>query len=160
MNGKQLAHLLSMDPATSMYYKGMAMKDSESLPFPHADPALYIVNTGRMTSQGEHWCAVLFQGNDEEFFDPFGMPSVIYGFENLFGTREMQVREKTYNGVCVQHPASAVCGHHCLFYAFHRCRGYGLEKILKMYDRNDLEKNDKMAMNFVVQFGSAYYPRW
>lgn len=135
------------------------MKDTERLPAPSDDPALYIVNTGTVSSKGVHWCAVFFEKNVEEFFDPFGMPPTFYGFDNLLKTRSRLPTFKTYNSVSLQSMASIVCGHHCLFYAFHKCRGYAMEDIISFYPNKGQRKNDEVALNFVLQFSSIYYPR-
>ena len=154
-----MIHFLSMDPCTATSFKGLAMQDSNSLSTPNADPALYILNTGSKTSRGEHWCVVYFSGNTREFFDPFGMPPALYGFEQLLSTKKPIPRVKRYNRVCLQSVNSIVCGHHCIFYAFHKCRGFSMNEILSLYPQNDVKKNDKVALQFVLQFGISYYPR-
>jgi hypothetical protein len=160
MNGLQLIHLFSLDKATALYFKGIAMRDSEILPRRQADPALYILNTGSVTSRGEHWCAVYFENEIQEFFDPFGMPPDFYGFDALLKTRTVAPSEKRFNVVPLQSMKSIVCGHHCVLYAYHKCRGFSLEKVLSLYPSGkDREKNDAFALNFVLQFGSIYRPR-
>ena len=148
-----------MDVFTAKCFKGLAMQDSNMLPLPHADPALYILNTGSEKSRGEHWCAVYFSGKTQEFFDPFGMPPVLYGFDKLLSTRQLPPTVKRHSTICVQSVNSIVCGHHCIFYAFHKCRGFSLNEIQELYPQNDMKKNDEVALKFVLQFGSMYYPR-
>jgi hypothetical protein len=159
MDGLQLMHLLSMDAYTTKYFGGLAMRDSEDLPNPKLTPALYVFNTGLTSSKGEHWCAAFFDNEKAEFFDPFGMSPMKYGFENLISKRRPLPTLHEYNPVCVQDPLSILCGHHCLFYAFHKCRGLSLSDILALYTPDDLTKNDDIALKFVLQFGSVYKPR-
>lgn len=157
MNGNQISHLLSMDRSTGGIFKGFAMRDSSTLPFPNQTPALYFLNTDVESGPGEHWCAVFFDcKKGQEFFDPFGMPPNMYGFDSLLSKRSTSVA--SYNRMCVQDSTSKTCGHHCLFYAFHRCRGFLLKDILKYYSEQNLKGNDDLAVNFVVQFGKSYYP--
>ncbi len=150
-----------MDKVTSHYFQGLAMRDSEALPHLRADPALYILNTAPMASRGEHWCAVYFEGMTQEFFDSFGMSPAFYGFDALLNTREMSPTRLSFNKIPLQSFTSIVCGHHCVLYAFHKCRGYSLNEVVSLYpgDVTDRGKNDKFALNFVLQFGSIYVPR-
>lgn len=122
---------------------------------PHAeDEALYIVNTDVQSGQGEHWCVVArIGGGGIEFWDPYGSPPEVYGLHHLW---ENQAGYHTYNPVCVQNIQSNVCGNHCLFYSFLRCRGFSMSEILKKYDAGNLRENDKMVERFVRQFGVGY----
>ena len=156
MNGLQLSHFLSMDKFASPIFKGLAMRDSCSLPREKDDPALYILNTDSKSGNGEHWCAIFYHKGTAEFFDPLGFAPEVYNFGPLITSRE--VRSGWYNSTQVQHMFSNVCGHHCLFFSYHRSRGMGMSDILKMYDENDTKGNDNMVVEFVVQYGSSYYP--
>lgn len=150
MNGLQIATLLSMDGHTSRYFKGFAWKDSGQLK--EIEDALYILNTDVQKGVGEHWCAVSNIGDGQlEFWDPYGSPPEAYELERL-----LEAASVIYNPICVQSLTSNVCGNHCLFYAFLKCRGYSLNEILCKYDPGDLRQNDKMVEKFVNQFGTGY----
>ena len=155
MDGLQMATILSLDPFVSRFFKGFAWVDTEGLHYPSESPALYILNTDVQAGPGEHWCAVLFEGNRMEFFDPFGNHPLLYNFEALLSSRT-GVSEEIYNSACVQNLSSKVCGCHCVFYAYNRCRGSDLQSVLDFYDLGNLIKNDKMVENFVTMFGSGY----
>lgn len=157
MNGAQISHLLSMDPFTARYFKGFGMSDTDELPLVDETPALYFLNTDTEDGAGEHWCAGYFEKKIGEFFDPFGMHPSVYGLDDLMYTRKEIVKIK-YNKAHLQSVGSSVCGHHCLFYAFFRCRNVPLQSILKMYEGNDTVANDRLVLEFVVQFGNSYYP--
>lgn len=132
------------------------MRDSEVLPHRLSNPALYILNSDSESGKGEHWCAVLYSGRECEFFDPFGMPPSFYGFEKILNTRVVEYG--LHNPVCVQSIMSNKCGHHCLFYCFHRCRGYSLADIINMYRSGDVDWNDRMVLEFSRKFGNWYQP--
>lgn len=157
MNGAQISHLLSMDYFTGNIFDGFAMRDSKFLPGnENKTPALYILNTDLENGRGEHWCAAYYENDNVEFFDPFGFPPSFHGFNDLLHSRNYN--RCRYNPYCVQHPLSKFCGHHCLFFAHHRCRGLSFSSVLALYDKNDTQKNDHMVLDFVLQFGRNYRP--
>jgi hypothetical protein len=155
MNGHQLFTFLTMDPCTGPLLKGMAMSDSSSLKNIHHPRAMYVLNTDVEKGKGEHWCMLYFEDELCEFFDPFGMPTSAYQFENLLKLRT-GIKKVIHNHMCVQNIQSKACGAHCLFYAFHRSRGVPLTRILAMYDKFDMTRNDEMVENFVLSFGEGY----
>jgi hypothetical protein len=156
MDGKQISEFLKKDAFTSWYFQGFSMNDTIKLPSSKKDPALYILNTDKESGKGIHWCAAVFEGLRGEFFDPFGMSPQVYGFDDLLQTRK--IKKIVYNTVVVQNLSSIVCGHHCLFYAYHRCRGYSLSDILTKYDPYDTEKNDAMVVDFLIRIDPSLNP--
>jgi hypothetical protein len=147
-----------MDEYTCKYFRGIVMRDSESLPYEDSKkPGLYILNTDTESGKGEHWCAAFFlEGGRCEFFDPFGSYPSVYEFDEILSRRESV--HNMYNSICMQDIFSKTCGHHCLFFSYFRCRGMPISEILKLYDPADVKKNDEMVVNFMVRFGSIYYP--
>lgn len=157
MNGLQLSYLLSMDPYTSSYFGGFAMRDSKGFSEKqNYSPVLYILNTDTEAGEGEHWCCVVFERDTAEFFDPFGMPPDVYGFADLLNSRPY--KKLVHNNLCVQNILSSVCGHHCFFYAYYKARKYPLSKIISMYDTENTRKNDAMVLKFVLDNGECYRP--
>jgi hypothetical protein len=156
MNGAQIANFFSLDPCTGGIFKGLAMSDSPGLFDIEHDRAMYVLNTGTTAGKGVHWCLVYFDEHEGEFFDPIGLPPSSYGgFARLLRWRgEMTELKNTQR--CVQNPFGIACGAHCLFYGFHRCRGWSMAAILSLYDQNDLVKNDQMVVDFVTGFGKNY----
>jgi hypothetical protein len=155
MNGQQLLTFLSLDPYAGPVLKGMAMSNSKSLENIEHAKAMYILNTDVESGKGEHWCVLYFDGDTCEFFDPFGMHPSNYGFDGLLRLRK-GVAKIFINNICVQSPLSKVCGAHCLFYGFHRCRGMSMKDILTLYDKSNLFANDRMVESFVKSFGESY----
>ena len=164
MNSGQLSHFLNMDRYTKGCWKGFVAQDSE--PFiweqTRAFPALYIINTDVSEGPGKHWCVgyLDFTPNEEEeeeremeFFDSYGCPPGAYGLDRLFPTGEIRVNTRT-----VQSWDSSTCGHHCLFFAYFRCRGMGMEEIVRLYS-DDLKRNDEMVTKFVLQHGKVFRKR-
>ena len=155
MNGAQINNFLSLDPFTGSVYRGLAMQDSNFLPGVSQNRALYVLNTDKSRGEGEHWCAVYFENSIQEFWDPFGLPPEAYEFERLLSLRK-GVKSKVCNGQQVQDFSNTTCGPHCLFFAFHRCRGYSMQAILKLYSQTNFTENDRMVDEFVTGFGSSY----
>ena len=163
MDGHRIQHFLSMDPYTNRYFKGIVMQDYEELPeadtISRENPGLYILNTDRRGGKGKHWCAAFLSENAQnkrvgDFFDPYGFDPLFYGFRHFFTlpTCEYLVQSAKQ----VQGIFSKACGFHCLFFAYHRCRGVPLMQILQYYDDRDMHKNEKLVMDFVLQFGREY----
>lgn len=156
MNGYQIATFLTLDDKTSKCFQGFVMQDSMKLPLKSdKSSSLVILNTDTESGRGEHWCVIFLESNicNFEFFDPFGFTPSFYGVSHLFYEFDNNI---LYSKKCVQSPFSNVCGAHCLFYAYNRCRGKSMEEILSIYDWN-LDKNDFMVSNFVRQFGKIYH---
>lgn len=155
MNGLQIVNFFSLDPCTGPVFGGLAMRNSPELPFVERNRGLYVLNTDVLQGDGEHWCLVFFEGAKEEFFDPFGRPPDVYGFEHLL-TKRKQTKKRQYSSVCVQDLFGVTCGAHCLFFGFQRCRGFTMKEILQMYDVSNPKANDSMVANFVRDFGKSF----
>ncbi len=155
MNGLQIVNFLSLDPFTGQIFGGLAMQDSPELPGLDRKKVMYVLNTDVLQGEGEHWCLVYFDEDREEFFDPFGNPPGLYGFDHLLRKRS-QTKRRCHNKTCVQDLLGVSCGAHCLFFGFHRSRGKGMKDIVKMYHRTDLKANDAMVIDFVHDFGKSY----
>jgi hypothetical protein len=155
MNGAQITNFFALDPYTAPVFQGIVMKDFPSLPNIDRKKAMYVLNTDSSSGKGEHWCLVFFDGVSEEFFDPVGMPPSFHGFERLLDQRK-GVKKRIYNATILQNIFGITCGAHCLFFGFHRCRGYSMNAILKLYEPANVAKNDKMVTDFVTNYGESY----
>jgi hypothetical protein len=151
MNGAVITHILSRDPYTAPWFHGFSSPD---LPLPRIrrKPALIILNTDNARGPGEHWCVALIRNRNVcEFFDSFGLPPAVYNFEAQLLKHCQNIR---YNEFKVQ-GSSPTCGHHCLFYALKRGRGFTAKQICeKMYSSNT-ERNDRMVYNYIKQYGDV-----
>jgi hypothetical protein len=159
MHTGQIRQFLRMDQCTKDVWRGFVARDSEPLDPParrewrKKDDDLYIINTDVANGPGKHWC-VGFTDNTNgtmEFFDSYGLPPVAYGLDRLY-PRWIQVH---VNSRVVQSFDTLTCGYHCLFFAYCRSRGMGMDRIIGMYT-DDLKRNDRMVSRFVLQHGSMY----
>lgn len=115
---------------------------SDELPLTVArKPSLYIVNTDVATGPGLHWVAFFFPIDGvPEFFDSTAHPPGHYhaSFQRFLGS--------TYKfpKIRLQDFQAKTCGHYCIFYGIHRCRGWSLENIMHIFDEQTTWQNDQM----------------
>lgn len=156
MDGYRMLNFFSLDHYINKCFKGFVAKDTLMLPVNMNIPgsSLVILNTDNESGEGKHWCAIFLESSNHsfEFFDPYGLPPSAYGVNHFF---EEHKRPVFYSKKVVQSFTSNVCGYHCMFFAYYRCRGISLHNILKFYV-DDLEKNDVMVSTFLYQFGNVY----
>ena len=116
-------------------------------------PAYFIVNTDPSDQPGEHWLALtLEKGGEATFFDSFGIspdsgfyPQSILKFLNKYS------QNIKYHVGQLQDHSSKVCGHHCVYYLYHRARGLSFKQVLELYSRDTI-KNDLEVYNFVKKY--------
>ena len=65
-----------------------------------------------------------------EFFDSYGHPPEYYDESFKFETIE------TWNKRKLQSSWSEVCGQYCIFYLYHKSRGYSMSKIVNLFTHN------------------------
>ena len=147
MNTQQLKCALQQDPVTCIQFGDVCAVDQ----LPHKiikRPSVFIVNTDPIKLPGTHWTCFYFptEGPDE-FFDSAGRHPCFYR------TNFMKFLEKNTNAFIINNKAiqglyHPTCGHFCLFYAFHRCRGMSLEYIVDQFSTNKIT-NDIDVIHFV-----------
>ena len=106
------------------HFKGVFMRD-EPLPKTGA----FILNLGKLTSDGTHWVSVY----KRSYYDPFGLPA----------PRELQGRIRTYNRVQHQHLKSSLCGYFAAAFIHLRNCGYSDYDINYRIFTRDAVKNFK-----------------
>ena len=129
MNTKQLYFALSNNKITKGKFDGIFSKDT--LQDIVTRPELIICNTDPSDKPGQHWVLFFFdkKGN-VEFFDSLGKPLRFYGKEFVMFAKMFSKNIKQ-NTKRIQPEKSALCGVYCLYYAYYRCKGYGMKCILK-----------------------------
>ena len=107
-------------------------------------PLWFIANTQKQNASGEHWVLMYADSSSLlEYFDTFGNGalSVYQNFTSNFA-------EIIHNERIVQGPTTTTCGMHCLYYAFLRCRGLEMQRIIRTYSQVDTTENDRMVERF------------
>ena len=153
MNAGRFDYIMQIDPYTRELWRGIYSLD-EPIPInPNPKGDIYLLNTAPSDDPGEHWC-LLFRNNDVcELFDSYGHPPSFYKlhiptYKNLI----------VYNPFQLQGPFSRTCGHHCLFFALHRARGFSFLQILTQlyFPQSPYAVNDNMVVNFIfTRFGTS-----
>ena len=134
MNTLQLERALKHNTFTKKIFVGVFAADE--LSDLDTFPCGFVVNTDPSTEPGTHWVAFYFPSRDKgEFFDSYGHPPEHYG--EPFTVYNVE----TINSHKLQSSWSNVCGHYCIFYLYHKSRGYSMSKIVNMFSSN-VDKND------------------
>ena len=127
MNTKQLWNALSLNPITNNFFDGIY--SSDTLKEIKEKPNLIICNTDPSDKPGEHWVLFFFSEKSVDFYDSLGRDIKYYGsvfidFIANFVEYYKQCIERT------QPVKSDLCGQYCLYYAFAKCNGISMEKII------------------------------
>lgn len=127
MDTKQLWNALSLNPVTNKYFDGIY--SSDTLKEIKEKPTLIICNTDPSNKPGEHWVLFFFSKNSVDFYDSLGREITYYGnvfldFVKKFADDVKQCLKRT------QPVKSDLCGQYCLYYAFAKCNGLPMEKII------------------------------
>lgn len=150
MNTVQIREILEADPYTREVFAGVYPRDR----LPHTIekyPSAYVCNTD--TKEGEHWIAIYVDKHVRgEYFDSYGLPPIHRTFLNFLNVNCISW---TFNDKQLQGLASNVCGHYCVFYLLHRCRGLSKDTIVHMFG-DTMEDNDVLVHDFVVHYMDNY----
>ena len=118
-------------------FLGVFPRDKIPTLTPHS---LAVANTDTHNQPGTHWIAIFTESDgDIEFFDSYGLPPSTYHFSQTF---------TSYNTTTLQSLTSTTCGHHCIYYLFHRSLGFSLPQILRTYTSNP-NTNDQIVTHFI-----------
>jgi len=150
MNSRELRSICRSDPELKHLFLGVFPCDK----LPEKETGFIICNEDKHTAPGSHWvCIFLLPNKRAEFFNSYGGSPSPHPIVNYLDGWDVVCSEKQ-----VQSYLSTTCGQHCIFYAYHRCRGVPLASILDIYER-DLNSNDQMVCEFVeVNFGFETAP--
>ena len=128
MNTKQLYYALSNQRLTKKLFDGVYARDT--LEDIQSKPSLIICNTDRSSKKGKHWVLFYFEGDVCEFYDSLGHNLTFYGkefetFVSRFAVKYRFTRNRT------QPKNTKLCGVYCLFFAFWRCQGISMRRIIR-----------------------------
>ena len=149
MNEIELTKILVGNPVTAPHFCGVISHDQLNKLPTRLQQGFYVCNTDDSTGPGEHWVTVSwFQGQESEFFDSLAKSPTEYSinFTNFLINNGPQYKMSTMR---IQGPHSIKCGEFCLFYAYHRCKGYTLNDIVTMFSKTHFALNDFKVERFV-----------
>lgn len=146
MDSLTLSTVLSKDPFTKSFFRGVFLSDALPTTRPERC-ACYVINTDPAAFSGRHWTCVFVPQDisDIEYFDSYGRPpTTIPGVARFL--KQYSVR---YNTKQLQSLHSDTCGY-CLYYLLHRCRGQSMDTIVHRFT-HDLLRNDQDVHNYIIQ---------
>lgn len=148
MWSNQIETVLTRDTKTQPVFGGVYASDQlpkDLLP----GKRLYVANTDPASKPGQHWVAFYFDQNGGcSYFDSYGFPPTQESFLTFI---QNNANHWTFNTERIQHPKSTVCGHYCIFFGVHMCRGLKMGKIVSMFDA-DPRLNDIMVVHFINHY--------
>ncbi len=144
----QLENYLSKDSVCKTQLVGVFAADEIEFDITRR-PALLILNSDDSGKPGKHWCAIYVpQLGPPEFFDSAANLPQSYNitFQDFLVQQGPEYKIITAR---LQQEQSTTCGHFCLYYAWHRARGWTLEDIIDDMDLKKLANNDYKVVKFV-----------
>ena len=144
MNTLEIDTILRDDKRTAKAFKGVYT--SNELPIRTTTDSLYVCNTDPSDQPGTHWIVVYIDKQRRaDYFDSFGMAPTVKEIKHFLNENSIKW---IYNVEPVQEITSDACGHHCIFFAVHRCIGFDMKSIVDMYTKNK-SFNDDIVKLFV-----------
>lgn len=146
MNTQQINLVASIDPCLRREFVGVFASDKLPNDLPQQPEVSIVCNTDPSWQAGRHWVAVHLAGETGEFFDSYGLPPTGV-FEDFMNKQACQW---VYSNKRLQGGFSTVCGQYCIFYLWHKCRGFSISDILGMF-KDDYHTNDMFVNQFVSE---------
>lgn len=147
----QIEYLLNKDPGTRPVFGGVFASD-ELPEYIQPGKRLYVANTDRAHQPGQHWVAFYFDSDGGCcYFDSYGHYPLLDCF---IAFMERNSKHWRFNYKRIQHAKSTLCGHYCVFFGIHVCRGKTMEQIAEMFDV-DTNFNDIMVADFINHYYNA-----
>ena len=144
MNELTNKHIFKTDARTRDAFRGVYSRND--LPIWTPTTSLYVCNMDPNHKHGEYWMTIYIDNDRRgEYFNSFGMPPY---FEELVTFLNNNTKSWTHNKRVVQDAYSSACRYHCIFYAVHRCVGFGVGSIANMCT-NDTVFNNAIVEEFV-----------
>ena len=143
MNTEEIERAICQDPSAETIFCGVFARDK--LPQTVKYPTAMVWNTDPADEPGEHWVAVYINEDGVgEYFDSYGIQPPPCFKKYL----QRQCTHWVWNQIPLQDVWTSACGHFCVFYVIHCCRGLSMETITDYLFR--IEHNDQFVMECVT----------
>lgn len=150
MNEVELMRILLGNDVTAPYFCGVISHDQlNTQPVP--DEGYYICNSDDSNGPGKHWLAVCWSSQKKqpaELFDSLAHLPKEYD-KNFTDFLISNGPDYSFSLKRVQSESSIKCGEFCVFFVYHRCKGFTFEEILAMFCDTNLEQNDVIVEQFM-----------
>ena len=148
--GLDLQTILLSDPVTNGRIVG-CFALNESWKRYKKLPAIYIVNTGRLGSPGEHWLGIYIDIDRScDYFCSYGTKPIASIYQKLINI--LNVKYVKFNTLSIQHPLSNTCGYFVYYFLYYRSRGLDYDSILNTFKNYDYFQNESLLRDFVLNF--------
>lgn len=155
MNSSEIYSILKQDEFTKNI-NFLGVFPSDLIPISALSyPCSLVVNTKPISSEGEHWIALVKSSkNVGYYFDSYGMsPANFPEVATVLDT----TKEWQYNDVQLQSLLTTVCGQYCIFFLLHIARGLSPDQIISfLNDNGDTAANDAFIFMFFKQRYSGF----
>ena len=145
MNNWEISKTMRHYPSTKNRFIGVFPADK--IPkniLQYSLPCCFIANTDPSWLSGTHWVSVFVDKNGNiEYFDSYGRRPMSPQMKTFCG------KVYQYNPCMIQSLFSTSCGQFCIFYLVHRCKGVSLQKVMNMFNINNVEYNENLVKTFV-----------
>ena len=110
----------------------------------------FIINTAKNEKEGEHWTALLVEGNKCSFFDSFGYQ--LLNVKVLNSLKNINIIQYQYSNVPIQPIFSDNCGYYCIAFILSYLKGFSYSEFLNLFSNNANENNNicyKFIQNYI-----------
>ena len=142
MLSSEINEIMKTDSTFLGCYPKDRLPQIESITFPKK----LILNTGRASSAGEHWVALILTRKICFYFDSFGLEIID---RNILEYLQTHYRKYTFNNICIQDPHSSKCGEFCIGFLKLVSNRNDFKKYICMFDFENLKNNDKNVSKIV-----------
>ena len=138
---------MMQDPVASSCFLGVFASNELPSKIP-TNPSGLIANTDPNNKPAQHWVAMFLEEDKEEFFDSYGLPLNFYSprFTTFLASHQGNTERNVGK---LQALNSSECGYYCMFYLFPRSRRQDLKSIVKCFNLDNRQANDRHVAQFV-----------
>ena len=114
--------------------------------FPKKYPAKLIINTGSVSTNGDHWIALTMNTKECLYFDSFGLPVIN---QEIMKWLRGKYGSLIYSNICIQHFSSDLCGAFCIAFLENVESKTTYERFINSFYHTDIFRNDKVMKNYL-----------
>ena len=152
MNTQELVDALASNKIVNNYFLNVYAFDQLPKRKLTQESWLLVSNCCPSFKPGIHWI-ILFKDVQRkdyiEIFDSYGQHPHLHNLTSF--CRRQGAKRIWYNTRQLQSVTSSVCGHYCLYYAYHRTRGHEMQSIINSFTPHyQFNRNDQLVFEDVI----------
>ena len=114
--------------------------------FPKKYPAKLIINTGSVSTNGDHWIALTMNTKECLYFDSFGLPVIN---QEIMKWLQGKYESLIYSNICIQHFSSDLCGAFCIAFLENVINSRSYERFINSFYHVEISLNDKILKSYL-----------